>query len=77
MMIFGRRQTQTRADLESSGKCAYPRVKPGVTVCLVIIALLLPLLSWAWVIGGFEVPAKVVIAKPRPAAVSGAGGSGR
>ena len=42
------------------------RSRKFLVVWLVIIAVLVPLLSWAWVIGGFEIPAKKVKLKPKP-----------
>ena len=42
------------------------RFRKFLVVWLVIIAVLVPLLSWAWVIGGFEIPAKKVKPKPKP-----------
>ena len=45
------------------------RSRKFLVIWLVIIAVLVPLLSWAWVIGGFEIPARKVKPKPKPSPV--------
>ncbi|MEA1923166.1 MAG: formylglycine-generating enzyme family protein [Pseudomonadota bacterium] len=73
--LFDKEDYGGRNEISGIGEVMW-RSRKFLVVCLVIVAVLMPLLGWAWVIGGFEVPAKPVKVKPNPQAVVGSG-SGR